>query len=70
MANRVILSSIEGQYRTPVPLIWPEYMGERCRFARISACEAAVVLVIWQFTCEFAIEPVKYEKGSGGLSPF
>ena len=34
-ANRVILSSIDGQYRGPIPSITPVYIGDRSKPSRI-----------------------------------
>ena len=52
-----------------MPAICPEYIGERPRLARISACVAGVVVVMWQATCGVVIRSVMKEKGGGGSSP-
>ncbi len=45
------MSSIDGQYRGPVLWICPEYIGARCRLARISSWTAGLVAVMWQGSC-------------------
>src|SRR5207237_10344387 len=44
--KRTILSSIEGQYRGPLVLICPDYIGERCTLARMISWVAGVVRVL------------------------
>ena len=41
--KRTTLSSIDGQYRGPVPTISPQYRGERSREARMMAWVSGVV---------------------------
>src|SRR5439155_8898521 len=50
-AKRTTLSSMLGQYRGPVEAIWPEYIGARCRLARMMSWIAGLVAPIQQFTC-------------------
>jgi len=42
-ANLTILSSIDGQYRGPMPSIWPEYIGDLWRFCRMISAVFGVV---------------------------
>ena len=51
LANLTTLSSIEGQYRGPVPSIRPLYKGDLPRFAAIMSCVFVVVFVIQQGSC-------------------
>jgi hypothetical protein len=44
-------------------------MGERARFARMTAWVAGVVRVIWQGTWGLEIVVVRNENGTGGSSP-
>ena len=44
-ANLTTLSSIDGQYLGPVPVISPPYKGERCKFFLIISCVSGVVYV-------------------------
>ena len=45
-SKRTTLSSMEGQYRGPIPLITPEYRGERESPDRIASWVAALVYVM------------------------
>src|SRR6516225_12344850 len=49
--------------------ICPEYIGERPRLARMTACVAGVVVVMWQGTCDVVMASVIKENGGGGSSP-
>src|SRR5690242_3068452 len=61
---------MEGQYLGPVLSIWPEYIGARLRFARMTSCVRRVVRVMWQTVWGVVIDLVRNEKGTGGSSPF
>ncbi len=50
-AKRTTLSSMLGQYRGPVPSIWPEYIGARWRLARMIWWICSLVAPIQQWTC-------------------
>ena len=52
-----------------MPVIRPEYIGERSRLARMTACVAGVVVVMWQAICGVVIRSVRNENGGGGSSP-
>src|ERR1700682_1331758 len=42
---------MEGQYRGPGPSIFPLYIGERCKLAKMMSRVCAVVYVKWQSNC-------------------
>src|SRR5205823_1510049 len=48
-AKRTTLSSMLGQYRGPVDAIWPEYIGARCRLARMISWIRSFVAPIQQW---------------------
>src|SRR3954451_17696059 len=49
-AKRTTLSSMLGQYRGPVEAIWPEYIGARCRLARMISWIRSLLAPIQQWT--------------------
>ena len=67
--NLWTLSSIDGQYLGPTPVISPLYIGERCELVLITSCTLSFVLTVWHgsfFGLKFL---VKKENGTGFLSP-
>ena len=45
--KRTTLSSMLGQYRGPMPSIWPPYRGERWMLSRITCLVASLVQLTW-----------------------
>ena len=63
------LSSMDGQYRGPLPMIFPPYRGERCIFSLIILCVSSLVKVIQQFWLGLSIFSQSKENGSISSSP-
>src|SRR3972149_98556 len=67
-ANRLILSSIDGQYRGPTALILPVNMGDRSNPFRRTSWVFGLVCVRYIGIRLFVILSVWNENGLGGLS--